>query len=35
LNALAKISSSKGFQMHKEVKSVLEEYSASNVISVS
>jgi hypothetical protein len=35
LNALAKISSSKGFQQHNQVKSVLEEYSASNVISVS
>ncbi|MBS1889799.1 MAG: hypothetical protein JST59_00770 [Actinobacteria bacterium] len=30
LNALAKLSSSKAFQLHKEVKAVLEEYSASN-----
>lgn len=35
LNALGKISSCKGFQMHKDVKAILEEYSASNVIDVS
>lgn len=34
LNALAKLSSSKGFQLHKEVKAVLEEYSASNDMDV-
>jgi hypothetical protein len=35
LNALAKISSCRGFQMHKEVKATLEEYSASNDIDIS
>lgn len=34
LNSLAKISSCKGFQMHKEVKATLEEYSASDGVEI-
>lgn len=35
LNALAKLSSCKGFQMHKEIKAVLEEYSTNSDMEIS